>query len=255
MTKRFVICILFVIFALLILSLFVRKSNAQSCGSSCATPGYSQPVIIHQAGAAYAPTKVVKVVKKVADVVELVYPQYVALAPIIRYPSYGAQYVPIDPALQGQYQQQGAAQNQYVTRKELSEVMAGIAELKKEIQSLKTPRVGEKKSPADDQPDDQVETEVLPDVRAVATAKCALCHQRGNEGKGGDLVLTEKNGAFVKLTAAQLLDFTLVVQKQTMPKLNSAAKKAGITALNRVESIALLQEIARQRSLLKNPKP
>lgn len=105
------------------------------------------------------------------------------------------------------------------------------------------------RGPRLEEPQPQVQQQVQKvDLRVVAKQKCALCHEQGNESKGGDFVLTLKDGNIVKMTDAQLADLQDHVIRQTMPKMTAAAKSAGITPLTTEESEAYLDEAKRQRT-------
>lgn len=56
---------------------------------------------------------------------------------------------------------------------------------------------------------------------AVFGAKCAQCHQRGNESKGGEFVMLEPDGTLAKLEAKQLLGIARKVYLGQMPPKSS----------------------------------
>lgn len=80
-----------------------------------------------------------------------------------------------------------------------------------------------------------------PDSRAVASQKCAQCHQAGREKEGGDFVLTDASGNFRPLTGEQQLALYKHIDRGTMPKRNN---KYGITPLSPEEAGALLDFLA-----------
>lgn len=80
-----------------------------------------------------------------------------------------------------------------------------------------------------------------PDARAVASQKCAACHQAGREKEGGDFVLTDAAGSFRPLSGEQQLALYKHIDRGTMPKRNN---KYGITPLTPEEAGALLDFLA-----------
>lgn len=92
------------------------------------------------------------------------------------------------------------------------------------------------------------------DLRVVAKQKCALCHEQGNESKGGDFVLTLKSGELVAMTDAQLADLQTHVIKGTMPKMTAVAKSSGIMPLTVDEAEAWIEESRRQRGINRNAR-
>jgi hypothetical protein len=93
-------------------------------------------------------------------------------------------------------------------------------------------------------------------AQKVAASQCALCHQQGNEARGGDFVLTLANGEFRRLSNDELDSLFNMLVDRKMPKLHSKDKdlqraidSAGLHELDEQEFDALRVEIVRQAGL------
>jgi hypothetical protein len=69
---------------------------------------------------------------------------------------------------------------------------------------------------------------------ALATAKCARCHQRGRESEGANFVLLEGDGSFARLDARGLAALSRRLANRTMPP-----RSSGIPALTDAEAATL----------------
>jgi hypothetical protein len=86
-------------------------------------------------------------------------------------------------------------------------------------------------------------------LAALNKAKCAICHGKGNEGHGGDFVLSDESGAIVALSDAYLVSMQRQITKQRMPKINDRAKEHQITPLTKEEADLWFEELDRQIGL------
>lgn len=77
----------------------------------------------------------------------------------------------------------------------------------------------------------------------VFTAKCAACHQRGNESKGGGFVLTEKDGSLLKLSYRSQAKMRQHVYNSTMPPRDNEYKIPPLTDQEAAEGMAALDAL------------
>ena len=89
------------------------------------------------------------------------------------------------------------------------------------------------------------------DIRKVNDAKCAMCHQQGNESRGGDFILSDLTGSLVVFSDSQLTAIEKHVNAGTMPKQTATARAAGVTPLTQIEKNAWIEEIRRRRPVKK----
>lgn len=230
------------------LTLCVHSCRAQSCGSygrsyqrsyssysSYSAPSYST----------YAPAKVV--VKK--DVyAEPAYFRYLLALPLVEVPTYGAAYAPPPPALaqpQALPQSQGQPSQMQQILSQQGQILTSLDKLAKSVDALNA-RVEKIERTRQPQPQAQPKQQQAPPqvnglkaAQLVNQQKCAACHQKGNEAHGGDFVLSDEKGNFLKLTDKQLVSMQRQLTRGTMPKLNKRASEHQITALRKEEADAL----------------
>lgn len=189
---------------------------------------------------------------------EVVYNKFLAVVPFVVYPSYGAVYAPppqlpngnaLDPAKQQQAQG------------ELAQILNGLKEVTSTLkdfdarlralearQGIAPPAaLPKEKAPAPAPKQQSNSNGAKPTFTSVNGQFCASCHQKGNEGHGGDFVLTDTQGKLVPLSDANIGAIQRTLLKGKMPKLNARAKQHGISRqLTAEEAQIILEEVDRQ---------
>lgn len=250
--KRFVLAVLFCLSA--------ATAQAQ-CRVRCVGP--AAPVVYATPSATYVEPVVIKkaaVVEKVVEKIVPFFPRYVAIWPILEFPTYGTQAVPgyqfedgpghlptpaFPPRQPAPQNPPGAAPQSGGELRQILELLqkqdARLRVLEEKI--LKTP-AGAKKDKVEEEPSNAP----LPDVNAVLTNKCAGCHKEGNEQHGAKFVLLTKDGKIVDLTNDQLLGMSERVYAGTMPPAdNPRTNELGIKPLTNSEAGAIMKMLSQKR--------
>lgn len=196
-----------------------------------------------------------------------VYQKFLAVIPLVEYPTYSAVYAPPVPVTSAPVQGVNPMPNpaaQTLQSNELKIALEAIKKIGEDMRSVSTAltefdkrlRRLEERQPVQPlppakqaEPGPKPKEEPSAALKALNARACAMCHERGKESNGGDFVLSEPNGSIVKLTGEQLtaMQRMLNPERPKMPKLTEAAKKAGITShLNEEETKLWYREIDRQ---------
>jgi len=234
-------------------------ARGQSCGSSYgysrsySSYSYVAPTYSSYSSSYVAPAKVV--VKK--DVyAEPSYFRYLLALPLVEIPSYGAAYAPpppVQPPNGAPAAQQAPSQMQQILSQQ-AQVLTALDKLSKSVEALsaRVEKIERTRQPLPQkQPEPQAQAPRDDALKAAATVsqqKCAACHQKGNESHGGDFVLTDEQGRFVRLTDTQLVSMQRQLVKGKMPKINKRAQEHQITALRKEEADALFAMLDAQIS-------
>jgi hypothetical protein len=238
-------------------------SSGYTYGSSYyqATP-HSTPVVystpyVAPYVASYVPPMVKKVVEYKKE--DPYYLKFVAVVPLVELPTYSAYYTPPYNPVQPPPSQ---AQTRGLSKEDFKEIVDLIKGLDSRMKALEgkapltplAPADSKLDSKTDGKADGKTDAKVdtkIPDIRLVNQQKCAICHQRGNEAKGGRFILSEADGSIVRLNNEQLGELDEQLSTNAMPKINATSKAAKITPLTDEEYAAFRQEISRQRAINK----
>lgn len=236
--------------------LVISSANAQTCGSYRVyrtQAAYSTPYVSYSTPVTYSTPYVAPVVKKVVEYKkeDPYYLKFVAVVPLVELPTYSAYYTPpYSPVAPPPSVAKG------MSKEDLKEIVDLIKGLDNRMKALEGRTEGKATplAPVDPKVDPKTEGKAdskIPDVRLVNQQKCAICHQRGNESKGGRFILSEADGSIVRLNNEQLGELDEQLSTNAMPKINATSKAAKITPLTDEEYAAFRQEISRQRALNK----
>lgn len=259
--------ILIALAAALCLLPLLSPVEAGSCAGYART--YTAPTYAAPLKSYAAPSYAVHAAKAYDYQADIYFPKFLAVVPLVQYPSYSAVYAPPVP---GQIPGAADPARQQQTQGEMTQVLSGLKEVTTTLRDLDSrlrrleERSGVQPIPQQLPPVQQAPKQSAPKQNAPApkqqgqntgvkhtfasvnAAFCAACHAKGNEANGGDFVLSD-NGVIVKLTDAQVGAMQRVLLKGKMPKLNAHAKNNGIERmLTAEEAQAVLEEVDRQLS-------
>jgi hypothetical protein len=246
--------------------------------SSYSTYNYVTPTYV---APTYVAPYVAPVVKKevvVEKVVVPVFNKYVAVIPIVEFPTYGAFYsapynpyaYPPNPAggFAGGTQPNPGVPNPGVRAaappaptaqsddiRQILDLMKGLDSRIRRLEDGSAPRGVPKEAPKELPKKEEDGPASAPGVREIILKKCAGCHSKSNADKYGaekdkkGIVLCDEEGNLLNLSVELISSSQDHVYANTMPKVNARSKELKITPLTDTEAGVIMAELSRLRKL------